>query len=61
MKVILKWKRETKGAHFYQEVNSDGEELNAANGAVIQSLYVRKNAMSDPENPKQQIEFDLDI
>ena len=61
MNILLQWKRETKGAHFYQEVNSDGEELNHSNGATIQSLYIRKTAMKDSTNPPQTLEFDLDI
>lgn len=61
MNILLRWKRETKGAHFYIEVNSEGEELNHSNGAAIHSLYVRKTAMTDSANPSQTLEFDLDI
>ncbi|KKN70555.1 hypothetical protein LCGC14_0429860 [marine sediment metagenome] len=61
MNVQLQWKRETKGAHFYVEVNSDGEELNHSNGAAIQNMYIRKTVMTDPANPPQTLKFDLNI
>jgi hypothetical protein len=51
--------KETKGAYRYQEVNVDGEELNAGNGAIIQSMYIRKTAVEG--EPKERIEFDLEI
>ena len=61
MKIHLQWKKETKGTHVYQEVNAEGEELNATNGAVIQSMYIRKTAMKDPENRPDTFEFELPI
>lgn len=59
MKVYLTFEKETKGTFVYQEVNVDGEELNAQNGAVIQSMYIRKTAIKGdrPEN----FEIDLPI
>jgi hypothetical protein len=40
------WRKETPGAHCFQEVNSKGEVLKSADpDCVVGSLYIRKAAL----------------
>jgi hypothetical protein len=48
MKTTLTLDRSTKGTHVYK---------NDADDAPIPSLYIKKSAFKDPENPPKKIEL----
>lgn len=60
-KIYFEWDRETKGAHLYREANSEGERITPIQGAIIGSIYIRKAALEDPENPPKKIEVDINL
>ena len=45
LKTTFKFERETKGAVVFQETNADGDVIDAAAGATVGTLYIRKSKL----------------
>lgn len=55
LNIHMKHLRSTKGTHFYTEVDSEGENTDIADSKGVQSLYIRKTAFEDQNNPPDRI------
>lgn len=53
MKVTMVWHKETKGAHMYMELDSEGNEIPTVADGKVGQLYVRKSSEIGKARPER--------